>query len=87
LSSPTSEDDGFDDLEARSSIALKAIRKHSNRRHRIYGSLVVKDAHESPSPELLAESPVSDSTSPTSFGGESDEYGALSTNVLERRSI
>jgi hypothetical protein len=39
---------------------------------------------ESPSPELLADSPASDSTSPTSVGSESDEFEALSANVLER---
>lgn len=84
--SPTSEEDGPDDLKTPSSIIMKAIRKHSNpnRRHRIYGSLVAKDALESPSPELLVKSPVSDSTSPTSVGGESYEFGALSINVLER---
>jgi hypothetical protein len=63
---------------------LKAIRKHSDGRHEIYGSLVAKHAHEKPSPELLADSPASDSTSPTSAGSESDEFEALSTNVLER---
>ena len=36
-----------------------------------------------PSPELLADSPASDSTFPTSIGSESDEFKALSTNVLE----
>jgi len=37
------EDDGSDDLEAPSPNALKAIRKHSNRRHGIYGGLVKRD--------------------------------------------
>jgi hypothetical protein len=83
-SSPTSEVDRYDDLAAPSSITLKAIRKHSNRRHGIYGSLVGKDIRESPLPELLADSPASDSTSPTSVGSESDEFEALSANVLKR---
>ena len=83
-SSPTSEDDGSDDLEAPSIITLKAIRKHSNRRHGIYGGFVKKDVRESPSPELLADSPASDSTSPTSVGSESDEFEGLSANVLEQ---
>ena len=83
-SSPTSEDDGSDDLEAPSPNALKAIRKHSNRRHEIYGGLVKKDVCESPSRELLADSHASDSTSPTSVGSESDEFEPSSTNVLER---
>jgi len=81
--SPTSEEDGPDDLKVPSSITLKDIHKHSNRRHGIYGSLVGKDVRESPSPELLADSPASDSTSPTSVGSESDEFEALSANVLE----
>ena len=82
--SPTSEEGASDDLEAPSSITLKAIRKHSNRRHGIYGGLVGRDVRESPSPELLADSPASDSTSPTSVGSESDEIEGLSTHVLER---
>ena len=80
--SPTSEDDRYDDLAAPSPAILKPSRKHFNRRHGIYGGLVGKDIRESPSPELLADSPASDSTSPTSVGSESDEFEALSTNVL-----
>lgn len=82
--SPTSEDDGSDDLEVPSPIVLRSIRKHSDRRLGIYGSLAVSRLHENPSPELLADSPVSDSTSPTSVGSESDEFEPLSANVLER---
>ena len=79
--SPTSEGDGSDDLEVSSSIALEAIREHSNRRHGIYGGFVGENARESPSPELLADSPASDSTFATSVGSE---FEGLSTNVLER---
>jgi hypothetical protein len=82
--SPTSEGGASNDLEAPSSITLKSSRKYSNRRHGIYGGFVGKDIRETPSPELLADSPASDSTSPTSVGTESDEFEALSTNVLER---
>jgi len=81
--SPTSEEGASEDLAAPSPTILKSSRKHFNRRHGIYGGLVGKDIRESPSPELLADSPASDSTSPTSVGSESDEFEALSTNVLE----
>ena len=82
--SPTSEDEGSDDPEAASPIILKPIRKHSDRRHGIYGSLAMNHVGESPSPEFPADSPASDSTSPTSVGGESDQFEQLSVNVLER---
>ena len=81
--SPTSEDDGSDDLKAPSPIFLKSIRKHSDRRLGIYGSLITKYVLESPSPDPLADSPVSDSTSPTFVGCESNEFEPLSVNVLE----
>jgi len=75
---------GIVDFEAPSPTTLKAIHKQSNRRHGIYGGLVAKHVHEKLSPGLLAGSPVSDSTSPTSVGNESDEFEALSGNGLER---
>ena len=83
LTLPTSDDDRYDDFAVPSPIILKPSRKHFNRRHGIYGGLVEKDVGENPSPELLADSPASDSTLPISFGSESDEFEALSANVLE----
>jgi len=82
--SSTSEDDGPHHLEATSPIILKPIHKHSGRRHGIYGGLALENVHESSSAEVLVDSPVSDSTSPTSIGGESDEFEELSAKVLER---
>ncbi|KIM36160.1 hypothetical protein M413DRAFT_31913 [Hebeloma cylindrosporum] len=83
--SPSSEDDGSDVLEVPSAIILKPIRKHSSRRLGIYGSFVVnQQVSENYSPEVLVDSPLSDSTSPTSVGGESDEFERLSKIDLER---
>ena len=82
--SPTSEDDGPYHFEVPSPIILKPIHKRSGRRHGIYGGLALDNVHENSSSEVLVDSPVSDSTSPTSIGGESDEFEELSAKVLER---